>query len=92
MNNHRAIDLWVNVNMGAGIPPEFLQRVKEDYFKGGEDFFRSLSVDECLEQMDDAGVEKAVISTSGRCSFELISNSVALVPSPASTEIAKIDS
>ena len=64
MTNHRAIDLWVNVNMGAGIPPEFLQRVKEDYFKGGDEFFRSLSVDECLEQMDEAGVEKAVISTS----------------------------
>ena len=31
---HQAIDLWVNVNMGAGIPAEYLERVKEDYFKG----------------------------------------------------------
>ena len=61
--NHRAIDLWVNVNMGDNIPAEFLQRVKEDYFKGGDDFFRSLDVDECLAEMDAAGVERAVIST-----------------------------
>lgn len=66
MTGHRAIDLWVNVNMGAGIPPEFLTRVKEDYFKGGDDFFRSLSIGECLDQMDEAGVEKAVISTAVR--------------------------
>ena len=62
--DHRAIDLWVNVNMGDNIPAEFLQRVKEDYFKGGDDFFRSLDVDECIAEMDEAGVERAVISTS----------------------------
>lgn len=60
---HRAIDLWVNVNMGAGVPAEFLQRVKDDYFKGGDDFFRSLTIEETLAQMDEAGVEKAVLST-----------------------------
>jgi predicted TIM-barrel fold metal-dependent hydrolase len=61
---HRAIDLWVNVNMGAGIPAEYLERVKEDYFKGGDEFFKSLTIDETLAQMDDAGVEVAVLSTS----------------------------
>ena len=61
--NHRAIDLWVNVNMGDNIPAEFLQRVKEDYFKGGDDFFRSLEIDECIEQMDAAGVAHSVVST-----------------------------
>jgi predicted TIM-barrel fold metal-dependent hydrolase len=63
-SNHRAIDLWVNVNMGAGIPAEYLKRVKEDYFNGGDDFFKSLSIEETIEQMDQAGVERAVISTS----------------------------
>lgn len=63
-SEHRAIDLWVNVNMGAGIPAEFLKRVKEDYFKGGDDFFKSLTIEETLAQMDEAGVEKAVLSTS----------------------------
>jgi predicted TIM-barrel fold metal-dependent hydrolase len=61
---HQAIDLWVNVNMGAGIPAEYLERVKEDYFKGGDEFFKSLTIDETLAQMDDAGVEVAVLSTS----------------------------
>jgi predicted TIM-barrel fold metal-dependent hydrolase len=61
---HHAIDLWVNVNMGAGIPAEYLERVKEDYFKGGDEFFKSLTIDETLAQMDDAGVEVAVLSTS----------------------------
>ena len=64
MTDHRAIDLWVNADMGEGAPPEYLQRVKEDYFKGGDDFFRSLSIDETIQQMDEAGVERAVLSTS----------------------------
>ena len=29
----RAIDCWVNTNMGDAVPPEFLKRVAEDYFK-----------------------------------------------------------
>lgn len=59
-----AVDLWVNVTMGDNIPTEYLQRVKEDYFKAGDDFFRSLDVDECLAEMDEAGVGHAVVSTS----------------------------
>ena len=58
----QAIDCWINVSMGDAIPPEFLKRVKEDYFKAGDDFLRSLTVQECLDQMDEAGVEKAVIT------------------------------
>ena len=33
----RAIELWVNVNMGDVAPPEYLVRVKEDDFKGEND-------------------------------------------------------
>jgi uncharacterized protein len=58
----RAIDCWVNVTMGEQKPPEYLVRVKEDYFKGGDEFFRNLEPDALLEQMDRAGVEKAVIT------------------------------
>ena len=61
--NAGAIDLWVNVTMGDHKPPEYLVRVKEDYFRGGDDFFRSLSLDEITSQMDEAGVEKAVLSS-----------------------------
>jgi predicted TIM-barrel fold metal-dependent hydrolase len=58
----RAIDCWVNVTMGEQKPPDYLIRVKEDYFKGGDEFFRNLEPDALLEQMDRAGVEKAVIT------------------------------
>ena len=58
----RAIDCWVNVTMGEGKPPDYLVRVKEDYFKGGDEFFKNLEPDELIDQMDAAGVEKAVIT------------------------------
>lgn len=59
----RAIDLWVNTNMaGGGPPPEWLKRVKEDYFKAGSEFFEELSVEGLLEVMDRVGVERAVLS------------------------------
>ena len=55
MTGHRAIDCWVNVTMGDIKNVEYLKRAKEDYFKAGEEFFTSLSVDECLADMDEAG-------------------------------------
>ena len=58
----RAIDPWVNVNMGDQVPPEFMVRVKEDYFRAGSEFFKSLSIDEMLETMDRVGVEKSILS------------------------------
>ena len=60
----RAIDTWVNVNMAATGRPEYLVRVSEDYFKRGEEMFRDLSISELLEAMDQAGVEKAVLTTT----------------------------
>ena len=58
----RAIDLWVNVNMGAMAGTDFLVRVKEDYFKGGDEFFKNLTPEETIESMDRAGVEKVLLS------------------------------
>jgi len=64
---HRAIDPWVNVSMlGGQPPPKWLTRVKEDYFKAGEDFFKDLTASELIAQMDAAGVEKAILSTDVR--------------------------
>jgi predicted TIM-barrel fold metal-dependent hydrolase len=60
----RAIDTFVNVNMGEQEPPKWLTRVAEDYFKRAEEIFRSLSIDELLESMDRAGVDKAVLTTT----------------------------
>ena len=62
MTGHRAIDCWVNVTMGDVKDVEYLKRAKEDYFKAGGEFFTSLSVDECLADMDEAGVEKAILT------------------------------
>ena len=58
----RAIDPWVNVNMGDQTPPEWLVRVKEDYFRGGEDFFQNISPAKLLADMDAVGVEKAILT------------------------------
>jgi predicted TIM-barrel fold metal-dependent hydrolase len=58
----RAIDCWVNVNMGETEPAPWLIRVKEDYFRGGDEFLQSISIADMLEMMDRVGVEKAVLS------------------------------
>jgi predicted TIM-barrel fold metal-dependent hydrolase len=58
----RAIDCWVNVHMGETKPPAWLVRVKEDYFRAGDAFLKSLSLEETLAAMDRVGVEKAILS------------------------------
>lgn len=58
----RAIDPWVNVSMGSVADLPFMQRVKEDYFKGGDDFFRNIESDELIALMDRTGVEKVLLS------------------------------
>ena len=60
----RAIDCWVNVNMGAMGRPAYLEQVAKNYFKQGEDFFRDYSIDETIELMDRLGVEKSILTTS----------------------------
>ncbi len=60
----RAIDAWVNVNMGSIGRPQFLVRVAEDYFKRGEEVFKDISVGELVELMDRIGVEKAILTTA----------------------------
>jgi predicted TIM-barrel fold metal-dependent hydrolase len=59
----RAIDCLVNVGMGDVAPPDWMIRVKEDYFKGGESFLRSRELPELLDDMDANGVERAILLT-----------------------------
>ena len=47
--------------MGDFDPPEYLVRVKEDYLKGGADFFRSFEPEDLLPEMDRLGVARAII-------------------------------
>jgi predicted TIM-barrel fold metal-dependent hydrolase len=53
----------VNVDFGDAAPPEWMVRVKEDTFKGGDSFFRSPELVELLDDMDANGVERAVLLT-----------------------------
>ena len=59
----RAIDGLVNVDMGDREQPDWMVRVKEDYFKGGDSFFKSPELSELLDDMDANGVERAVLMT-----------------------------
>ena len=59
----RAIDGLVNVDMGDQKQPEWMIRVKEDYFKAGESFLKSPELPELLDDMDANGVERAILLT-----------------------------
>ena len=59
----RAIDGLVNVDLGDREQPDWMVRVKEDYFKGGESFFKSPELSELLDDMDAHGVERAILMT-----------------------------
>ena len=59
----RAIDCLVNVDMGDHKQPEWMLRVKEDYFKAGDSFLKSPELPELLEDMDAHGVERAILLT-----------------------------
>jgi predicted TIM-barrel fold metal-dependent hydrolase len=53
----------VNVDMGDQKPPEWMVRVKEDTFKGGDSFFKSPALSELLDDMDANGVARAILLT-----------------------------
>jgi predicted TIM-barrel fold metal-dependent hydrolase len=58
----RAIDTFVNVNMGSMERPDYLVRVANDYFKRAAEIFKDISLDDMLATMDRAGVEKSILS------------------------------
>ncbi len=75
MEAMRVIDPWVNVSMFGGqkLAPEWLVRVKEDYFKAGDEFLGELTAPQLLAQMDAAGVEKAILSVdAGRVEEDVL--------------------
>ncbi|WP_155354907.1 amidohydrolase family protein [Acrocarpospora macrocephala] len=62
----RAIDCLVNVSMGDAEPPDWLVRVKEDYFKAGTAMLQNTDFDEMVDEMDRLGVRRAIlVSTIG---------------------------
>jgi predicted TIM-barrel fold metal-dependent hydrolase len=62
----RAHDCLVNVDMGDVVQPDWMVRVKEDYFKADESMFRSRELPELLDEMDANGVQRAVVLTNIR--------------------------
>ena len=59
----RAIDCLVNVDLGDHEPPDWLVRVKEDYFKAGDSFLQSVELAQLLDDMDANGVARAILLT-----------------------------
>jgi predicted TIM-barrel fold metal-dependent hydrolase len=62
----RAIDGLVNVDLGDQPQPDWMVRVKEDYFRAGDSFFTSPELSELVDDMDAHGVERAVLLASVR--------------------------
>ena len=61
-----AIDCLVNVDFADQKLPDWMIRVKEDYFKAGDSFLRSPELPELLADMDANGVTKAILMTGVR--------------------------
>jgi predicted TIM-barrel fold metal-dependent hydrolase len=57
------IDCLVNVGFADQKHPDWMVRVKEDYFRGDDSFFKSPELPELLEDMDANGVTKAILMT-----------------------------
>ena len=72
VNVMRAIDTFVNVNMGSQERPDYLVRVAEDYFKRAPEIFQDISIDKMLETMDRCGVEKSILSVRAENPMESV--------------------
>src|SRR5690606_10389070 len=62
----RAHDCLINVHFGDMEQPEWMHRVKNEYFKQGDSIFGKWEMSKVLEEMDANGVEKAILSANVR--------------------------
>ena len=60
----RAIDCLVNVHFGDTEQPEFMFRVKNEYFKKDDSIFGKWDMAKVLDEMDANGVQRAVLTAS----------------------------
>lgn len=59
---HRAIDCLVNVHFGeTATQPDFMLKVRDDYFKGPQSLYDQVELPELLDEMDAHGVVKAIL-------------------------------
>jgi len=62
----RAHDCLINVHFGDMDQPEWMHRVKNEYFKKGDSIFAKWEMESVLEEMDRNGVERAVLTANLR--------------------------
>ncbi|OBF50365.1 amidohydrolase [Mycobacterium sp. 852002-53434_SCH5985345] len=63
--NTKAIDCLVNVHFGeAESQPTWMLKVRDDYFKGPKSMFAPVDLSELLAEMDEQGVQKAILMDS----------------------------
>jgi predicted TIM-barrel fold metal-dependent hydrolase len=63
MTTADVIDCLVNVDFGDRPQPDWMIRVKEDYFKAGDEMLASTSLEALIEEMDANGVTRAILLT-----------------------------
>lgn len=64
---HKAIDCLVNVHFGeTDVQPEWMMKVRDDYFKGEKSMFAQVDLPQLLDEMDEQGVVKAILMDSIR--------------------------
>jgi len=60
----RAHDCLVNVHFGDSEQPEYMFRVKNEYFKKDDSIFGKWDMPKVLDEMDANGVERAVLTAN----------------------------
>lgn len=64
--SRRAHDCLINVHFGDEDQPEWMHRVKNEYFKQGDSIFKKWEMESVLDEMDRNGVERAVLTSNIR--------------------------
>ncbi|MET7772606.1 amidohydrolase family protein [Nocardia sp. NPDC005366] len=57
-------DCLVNVHFGEREQPNWMLKVRDDYFKGSTSMYAQVDLTELLDEMDEQGVEKAILMYS----------------------------
>ncbi|MFI7670402.1 amidohydrolase family protein [Nocardia sp. NPDC049526] len=64
MTVRKVIDCLVNVHFGERDQPDWMLKVRDDYFRGPASLYAPVDLAELLDEMDEQGVEKAVLMYS----------------------------
>jgi len=62
----RVVDCLANVHFGESEQPDWMMKVRDDYFRGPTSMYSRVDLSEMLAEMDEQGVEKAILMYSLR--------------------------